>query len=95
MKHDFRVTRAEIDPWHIGGRWYSVTLASDVATRDGIGLELDDVAPAPCRGTVLEAFQDDTTGELTFTAYVTDPLPFELVEKFIAEARRRLVRRNA
>jgi hypothetical protein len=55
-----------------------------------MGLELDDVAPAPGRGTVLEAFHDDTTGELTFTAYVTDPLPLDLVEQFIVEARRRL-----
>lgn len=30
---------------HFDGRWYATTLASDLA-RDGIGLELDDVAPA-------------------------------------------------
>jgi hypothetical protein len=72
------------------GRWYTTTLASDVAARDGIGLELDDVAPAPGRGLILEAFHDDTTREWTFTAHVTDPLPFELVERFIIEARARL-----
>lgn len=69
---------------------YTTTLASDVHTRDWMGLELDDVAPAPGRGTVLEAFHDDATGEVTFTAHVADPLPFELVEQFVAEARRRL-----
>ena len=55
-----------------------------------MGLELDDVAPAPGRGSVLEAFYDDRTGEMTFRAFVDDPLPFELVEKFVAEARERL-----
>jgi hypothetical protein len=47
------MTNAELDRWHFGGRWYTTTLASDVHTRDGMGLELDDVAPAPGRGTVL------------------------------------------
>jgi hypothetical protein len=84
------MTNAAAEGWHFGGRWYMTTLASDVHTRDGMGLELDDVAPAPGRGTVLEAFHDDTTGEVTFTAHVTEPLPFELVEQFLAEARRRL-----
>jgi hypothetical protein len=53
------MTNAELDRWHLGGRWYTTTLASDVQTRDGMGLELDDVAPAPGRGTVLEAFHDE------------------------------------
>ncbi len=47
--------------WYFGGRYYSVTKFSDVHERDGYGWELDDVAPAPGRGTVLEAFFDDTT----------------------------------
>jgi len=84
------MSRPEIDRWHFGGRWYATTLASDVYPRDGIGLELNDVGPAPERGTVLEAFQDDTTGELTFITLTTEPLPFELVEQFISEARHRL-----
>jgi hypothetical protein len=84
------MTNTGPEHWHFGGRWYTTTLASDVQTRDGMGLELDDVAPAPGRGTVLDAFHDDTNGEITFTAHVTDPLPLELVEQFIAEARRRL-----
>jgi hypothetical protein len=76
--------------WHFGGRWYSTTLACDVAARSGMGLELDDVAPAPGRGSILEAFHDDTTGQWTFTAHVTGPLPFELVEQFVIEARAQL-----
>jgi hypothetical protein len=84
------MTNAAADRWHFGDRWYAITLTSDVLTRDGVRLELDDVAPAPGRGTVLEAFYDDTTGRMTFTAFANDPLPFELVEQFITEARRRL-----
>lgn len=78
--------------WTFGGRYYATTLASDVATRDGIGLELDDVPPAPGRGMLYEVFQDNTTAEVTFTAFSTEPVPFELIEQFVAEARRRVVR---
>ena len=83
------MTNAAAERWHFGGRWYTTTLASDVTNRDGMGLELEDVAPAPGRGTLLEAFHD-ATGEMTFMSYITEPLPFELVEQFIGEARRRL-----
>lgn len=76
--------------WYFDCRYYVTTLTSDVSDRDGIGLALDDVAPAPGRGMVLEAFQDDSTDALTFTAHVADPLPLGLVEQFIAEARIRL-----
>ena len=80
------------DRWHIGGRYYAVTVASDVATRDGIGLELDDVAPAPGRGLVLEVFRDDAADQqLLFTALSGDPLPLELVEQFLEEAREALL----
>ena len=65
----------ERDEWHFGGRWYGATVASDVLTRDGLGLELDDIGPAPGRGLVLEAFRDDTTGQTTFTCLTTEPLP--------------------
>ena len=74
--------------WFFSGRHYAVTQFSDVATRDGYGWEVDDVAPAPGRGTVLEAFWDDTTGEFTFWSQTDEPLPFALVEPFVAEARR-------
>jgi hypothetical protein len=80
------------DRWFFGGRHYAATLASDVATRDGLGLELEDVGPAPGRGLVLEAFQDDTTELFTFRAFLADPLPFALVEQFVEEGRRRLTK---
>lgn len=64
-----------------------MTKFSDVATRDGYGWELNDVAPAPARGLVLEAFWDDTTGDFTFWSRPEEPLPFALVEHFMAQAR--------
>lgn len=85
------VSHPQDDPaqWYFGGRYYLVTGFSDVAIRDGYGWELDDVAPAPGRGTVLEAFQDDTTGLFTCWARGGDVvLPFELVEHFVVEARK-------
>ena len=84
------MTNPAAEQWHFGGRSYTTTLAGLVASRDGMSLELEDLAPAPGRGVVLEAFHDDVTGEMTFTYYVAEPLPFELVEEFIAEARRLL-----
>jgi hypothetical protein len=84
------MTNAEWERWHFGGRWYATTLGSCVGTRDGMSLELEDVAPAPGRGTLLEAFYDDLTGEMSFIPHMTEPLPFELVEQFIAEAKEQL-----
>lgn len=78
----------ESERWQFGGRWYAVTMASDVGARDGMGLELDDVAPAPGRGVALEAFHHDQTGEMTFTAFTNEPLPLDLVEQFVEQARR-------
>ena len=74
--------------WFFGGRYYAVTRFSDVHTRDGYGWELDDIAPAPGRGQVLEAFCDDTTGHFTFWCTTEESLPFALVEHFVAEARK-------
>jgi hypothetical protein len=82
------VTNDDPASWHFGGRYYAVTRFSDVATRDGYGWELADVGPAPARGQVLEAFWDDTTGEFTFWCGSSEPLPFALVEHFVAEARK-------
>lgn len=84
------MTNVAAEQWHFGGRWYTTTLAGHVASRDGMSLELEDIAPAPGRGVVLEAFHDDVTGEMPFTSYIAEPLPFEVVEQFMAEARRLL-----
>jgi hypothetical protein len=72
--------------WEYEGRYYAVTAFSDVATRDGYGWELEDVAPAPGLGTLAEAFLDDTTGKFTFRSFTDRPLPFEVIERFVREA---------
>lgn len=73
--------------WEYDGRHSMVTGFSDVATRDGYGWELEDVAPAPGRGQVFEAFYDETTRELTFTSCTERARPLALVERFVREAR--------
>ncbi len=65
-------------------------MASDGSTRDGMGLELYDVAPVPAGGLVMEVFCDDATGEWTVRSFADGLLPLELVEQFLAVARRRL-----
>ena len=75
----------ERDRWTFDGVQYEVVRASDVLTRDGYGFELWEVG-ASGRGLVLEAFLDDTTGLFTFTALTQEPLPFRLVEQFVADA---------
>jgi hypothetical protein len=72
--------------WEHQGRYYLVTAFSDVAGRDGYGWELEDVAPAPGRGSICEAFYDDTISQFTFKALTQDPLPFALIERFVTEA---------
>ncbi|HVF04264.1 MAG TPA: hypothetical protein VNA20_05440 [Frankiaceae bacterium] len=79
------------DEWRFGGRWYQPTFASSGHPRDGFALEVEDVAPAPGRGLVFEVFRDDVSGDVAFTAFTTDPLPFALVEKAVAVARDELL----
>ena len=86
MRHREVMTASE-ERWEYDGRYYMVTAFSDVATRDGYGWELEDVAPAPGLAQVLEAFYDDTTKEFTFRCYTERVLPFALVERFVREAR--------
>ncbi len=75
------------DEWLIGGRWYEPIWAS---SPDGFALELSDIAPAPARGLVLEAYRSDDSGETTVTCYAADGLPLALIEKFVGKARDRL-----
>ncbi|GAA3600919.1 hypothetical protein GCM10022223_15740 [Kineosporia mesophila] len=82
--------KSESSAWHFGDRYYSVVMASDVGDRDGIGLELEDVAPAPGRGLVMEVFRDDDSGMSTLRCFTSDPLPLELVERFLAQAQESL-----
>jgi hypothetical protein len=77
--------------WEFDGRHYLITVFDDTsATREGLGWELEDVAPTPGRGNVLEAFRDDNTGALTVTALTDQPLPLALVQRFVTEAERDL-----
>ena len=68
--------------WTFDRRTYRVTKFSDVASRDGFGWELREADSAP----LMEAFWDDSTGQFTMTAFVTEALPFRLVEQFVREA---------
>lgn len=72
------------DDWLIEGRWYQATIASDPA---GLAAELNDIAPAPGRGIVMDAHRNDDTGQTTFGCYAEGRLPLAVVERFVAEAR--------
>ena len=69
------------------GRQYEIARASDVIN-DGMCLELNDVTTG-ARELVLDVYHSDATGEMAVSAHRED-LPLELVEWFLAEARRRL-----
>ena len=70
-----------------GGQAYELVFGSDIQ-RDGVYLELSDLS-APDPVVVLDAFHWDADGRITVSAYCED-VPFEIVEWFIAEVRRRL-----
>lgn len=73
--------------WHIGDRYYGVTLAS---TPDSTDLELDDLGPGVGRGTVAIASKPDVSKRIYLRLFSEDPLPIELLERFAVEAHRRL-----
>ncbi len=63
-------------------------MASNVIA-DGMALELTDFSD-PQPGPVLEAFWHDDGSGFDFRCHREARLPFDVVERFIAEARRRL-----
>jgi hypothetical protein len=65
---------------------YTIRLASDVDTRDGMGLELYDSSDQM----VAEVFFDDRTGDVTVWSPRLLELPPRVVEWYLQEARRRL-----
>ncbi|WP_037304022.1 hypothetical protein [Amycolatopsis orientalis] len=71
--------------WEYDGRHYLINRWSD-SSRYGFGWELEDVAPTPGKGVVLNAYLDGTSGTALFRADTDEPLPLALVERFIAEA---------
>ncbi|MEO7570874.1 MAG: hypothetical protein ABIX10_00400 [Acidimicrobiales bacterium] len=74
------------EEWHYDGRHYLLTL---VSTQESMDLELDAVGDASgAQGPVLLASCDDETQALTLSSFTDEPLPLDLLERFIAEARR-------
>jgi hypothetical protein len=83
------------EDWHYDDRYFLVTLASTPTSMD---LELNEVGSAEAaarrkkgtQGPILLASCDDDSQGLTLSVFTTRPLPLELVERFVTEARRRL-----
>jgi len=75
--------------WLAKYRDFQLTSATDVA-RDGVGLELVERGAGPDHGAALEIFYRDDIDHWTFSAEHVADLPLDLIEAFIAEARRRL-----
>jgi hypothetical protein len=77
-----------VDVWEDEGRTFEVVMASDV-TRDGMGLELTDLA-SPEGGPLLEAFWHDDGSGFDFVVHRPGAVPLAVVERFVAAARTRL-----
>jgi hypothetical protein len=77
-----------VDAWEHEGRKFEVVMASDVI-RDGMGLELTELGSAES-GPVLEAFWRDDGSGFDFITHSAGTLPFALVERFVAAARKHL-----
>jgi hypothetical protein len=83
LRQDLVMTGA--DEWTADGRFYAVTVFSDVTSRDGLGWELSDVAPVG-RGDVLEIFRSDSGAVPTLTSTWFRSVPEELVLRFAKAA---------
>jgi hypothetical protein len=75
-----------VDEWFSAGRYYDVTVFSDVSSRDGLGWELEDIAPAPGRGYVMEIFREDSAAVPILTCKSYQPVPPDIVTRFTQEA---------
>ena len=73
---------------NLQGVEYRFQVASDVAARDGIGLECFRIA-AGKEELVLEVFRDDTKQTWTYSQFA-ESLPLELIEYISAIARKEL-----
>ena len=82
-----------MDVWEHEGRNFEVVMTTDVI-RDGMGLELTDLGSSES-GPVLEAFWHDDGSGFDFVAYRAGTLPFAVVERFVAAARKSLPPTNA
>ncbi|MBF4162589.1 hypothetical protein [Nocardioides acrostichi] len=78
-----------MDVWEHGGRKFEVVMASDL-DRDGMALELTDLADAPGVGPVLEAFWHDSAPGFDFIVHRPTVVPLPVIERFVNEASRLL-----
>lgn len=69
------------EQWSIGGRHY---LLWQMSGPDEDEVELEDVGPGLGRGSLL-ATRDDATGEISITADLEQPVPIEVLDRFVAE----------
>ena len=81
-------TSLAVDVWVHEGRNFEVVMASGVIN-DGMGLELTDLGSAES-GPALEAFWHDDGSGFDFIAHHAGNLPFAVVERFVAAARKTL-----
>jgi hypothetical protein len=77
-----------VDVWEHEGRNFEVVMASDVIN-DGMGLELTDLGSRES-GPALEAFWHDDGSGFEFIVHHAATLPFAVVERFVAAARKNL-----
>lgn len=78
---------SEAERWHIGGRYYGVTVAS---TPDSLHLELDDLGPGVGRGTIAIASKPDGSSTINVRVFAEWSVPIDVVDQFLSEPRRRL-----
>ncbi|MGN6693527.1 MAG: hypothetical protein ACTHN0_05065, partial [Aquihabitans sp.] len=67
--------------WHLGGRHY---LLWELSGPDLDEVELEDVGPGPGRG-FLSAVKLGGSGEISITADLAQPVPIEVLDRFLAE----------
>jgi len=67
------------------GRGFELLLVEDTE-RGGRSVELWEIAPAPGRGLLLEAF-GSAGGQFTFSALTREDIPLEALEWFVGRAR--------
>ncbi|WP_328330141.1 hypothetical protein OHA70_07960 [Kribbella sp. NBC_00382] len=74
------------DEWFLDGRYYTTTVFSEGSTRDGLGWELEDIAPAPGRGKAMEVFRYDSAAVPIISCSTFLPVPPEAVDQLTRKA---------
>lgn len=78
---------SEAERWHLGGRYYGLTVAS---TPDSFDLELEEMGPEGERETIAVASMPDGGDAISLRVFSDESMPLEVMERFTAAARRRL-----